>query len=418
MTTTNKVVLFILLFFFITGTIVTVFTPVFASSALIEDSWSVKTSMSQARADLGAVAVDGKIYVIGGYTTFSEAAVNAYYPSGYVGTNEQYDPITDTWVTLKPMPTPRGNFAIVAYQNKICCIGGGTNNNDGWISCDTVEIYDTITDNWSTKTAIPFDGVCIQANVIEGQIFVINRVYPDGGTSFYELYLYNPVADSWAQKASIPLPDDIVVYSDIFYTFSVVLDNKIMVYFQYMYGYWAFKGKVMIYDPKTDVWAEGGTPPGMAGSHYLYSATGSWATTGVFAPKNVYVLGLTTNDNWGQSNWVYTPNEDTWSPAKDMPTNRGGGFGVAVVDDILYVIGGSIASVSSGYFPAEISSLNEQYVPIGYNSTPLTSEQSINRSFSTELVAAVIVLMICVVVITLLFFFLRVRKGSRGIKHE
>jgi len=42
MTTTNKVVLFILLFFFITGTIVTVFTPVFASSALIEDSWSVK----------------------------------------------------------------------------------------------------------------------------------------------------------------------------------------------------------------------------------------------------------------------------------------------------------------------------------------------------------------------------------------
>lgn len=64
--------------------------------------------MTQARANLGVIAMDGKIYAIGGQTD-----------DDYVGTNERYDPKTDTWTTLEPMPTPRTNFATVEYQGKI-----------------------------------------------------------------------------------------------------------------------------------------------------------------------------------------------------------------------------------------------------------------------------------------------------------
>jgi len=424
----SKFLPFMLLFFFISGSFATIFNPVFASE-LVENSWNIKTPMNQARADLGVVAVDSKIYAIGGYTTFSEAAINAYYPIGYVGTNEQYDPITDKWVTLKSMPTPRGNFAIVAYQNKIYCIGGGTCNKDGWIKCDTVEVYDTITDSWSTKASISYDGMCVQANVIEGKIFVINRVYPESGNVIYELYLYDPVTDLWTQKASIPRPDDIAVYSDIFYSFSIAMDNKIMVYFKYMYGYWAFKGKVMTYDPKTNAWNEEGTPPVMSGPYQslgegLNSATGSWATTGVYAPKKVYVLGLTANDNEGQSNWVYDPESDTWSFAKAMPVDRAG-FGVAVVDDILYVIGGTI----NGSF----SNIVEQYVPIGYSSTCLVSKPSTtvtpapsdsfvfsepepsetSEPFLNNLTTTVVTIVISAgIVAVALFFYLKGQKGK------
>ena len=78
---------------------------------------------------------------------------------------------------------------------------------------------------------------------------------------------------------------------------------------------------------------------------------------------------------------------------------------------MFYVIGGSVASASSGYFPAEISSLNEQYIPIGYNSTSLTYEPSINRFFSTDLVVFAIVLTVSFAVTLYLFFY--IRKISR-----
>ncbi|MCL1976735.1 MAG: kelch motif-containing protein, partial [Candidatus Bathyarchaeota archaeon] len=92
------------LFFFTSGTFVVAFNPVSASE-LVEDSWNTKAPMSEPRGGLGVVAVDGKIYAIGGQTN-----------DGYVGTNERYDPKTDKWITLASMPTPRDHFAMVAYE--------------------------------------------------------------------------------------------------------------------------------------------------------------------------------------------------------------------------------------------------------------------------------------------------------------
>ena len=81
--------------------------------------WVSKASMNQPRAGLGVVAVDGKIYAIGGASTppYQNQADNL------LSINEQYDPTTNTW-TIKPsMHTPRAYFAIAAYQHKIYCIG-------------------------------------------------------------------------------------------------------------------------------------------------------------------------------------------------------------------------------------------------------------------------------------------------------
>ncbi|MDR2719984.1 MAG: hypothetical protein LBC03_04180, partial [Nitrososphaerota archaeon] len=84
-------------------------------SGLVTNSWSVKSSMSQARYGLGVVVLDDKIYAIGGYAD-----------DGVVGTNECYDPVSDTWAILASMPTPRACFAIAACQGKIYCMGGET----------------------------------------------------------------------------------------------------------------------------------------------------------------------------------------------------------------------------------------------------------------------------------------------------
>jgi len=145
-----------LLFFFIAGTFAISFNPV-SASGLVEDSWNTKTSMNQARYDLGVVAVDGKIYAIGGY---APVLYDGYTNFG-VGTNECYDPVTDTWVTLEPMLAPRASFAIAAYQGKIYCIGGAGPNG----LCGTNEVYDIATDSWSAKTAMPFNDSFLKAQL-------------------------------------------------------------------------------------------------------------------------------------------------------------------------------------------------------------------------------------------------------------
>jgi len=320
----------LLLFFFITGSFVAAFNSVSASS-LVEDSWNTKTSMSQNRHTLGVAVVDGKIYAIGGFAC-----------SGYLDTNEQYDPVTDTWTTLTSMPTPRNSFAIAAYQGKIYCIGGITSNEHGYFWCGVNEVYDVATDSWSTKASLPVNSSYSQTHVVDGKIFVIMGC---------DLYMYDPVIDVWTEKTrmsimpvslvSFVLPtmtDKIVVIAEFPITGS---PNK------------SSEQKVIIYDTKTDMWCEGTNPPPETVRGFV------GVTTGVYAPQRVYVLGV-------YDTFVYDPTTALWASTTSMLTPRYG-FGVAVVDDVLYVIGGSVPNTG-----VQFLSVNEQYVPIGYHETPTT----------------------------------------------
>lgn len=386
----NKVFLFMLLFFFICGSFVVVFSSVSASSELVEDSWNTKMSMSQARYGLGVIAVDDKIYAIGGSTLYG------YDNSGFVGTNECYDPKTDTWVTMTAMPTRRAHFAIAASQGKIYCIGGSAPDEKGdWIACNVNEVYDTTTDSWSTKASPSVNGAR-HASVVKGKIFVIQ-----GGA----MYMYDPITDTWIQKASMSKP----FMEDTFNSacVSVVVDDKIIVIgdvrVERLVEYIGTEDfiqitiisstpRVMIYDPKTDVWSEK-----EAWSVCEYDGAG--VTTGHYAPQKVYLI-----------NQVYDPVSDTWSVTEAIPTTRSD-FGVAVVDDILYVIGGSI-SLAEGYSTLVPSSLNEQYVPIGYSALPtVTFVFSLNNPI-------VIALILMASIFSITFLYLKFKKLSGATNRE
>jgi N-acetylneuraminic acid mutarotase len=312
--------------------------PVLSSADVAEDSWVSKAPLHEARAGLGVVAVNGKIYAIGGTTSSTSNAIDG----GFVGTNEEYDPATDTWTYRKPMPTPRAYFAIAAYQNKIYCIGGavGINVNEiGFFSYNVSgvnEVYDTVTNTWETKTPLPRETMQFQAHVVNGKIYVI---------AWSHMYAYDPTDDSWTTKTRMPPP----------YSFSspvsAVVDNKIIVTGEFQIGYTLrSEQRVLIYDTETDNWSEGTSGP------TVVVEGAAEATTGVKAPQRVYVLGLAF------TNQVYDPKTDAWATATPMPTNRMY-FGVAVVNDVLYAIAGYLSS-------GEITGVNEQYYPIGYGVPP------------------------------------------------
>jgi N-acetylneuraminic acid mutarotase len=388
----NKLLVFMLFFFFISGTFATTFTHVSASE-LVADSWNTKTSMSQARTCRNVVVVNDKIYAIGGQTVEN------------VRTNERYDPKTDTWTTLASIPTTiRYGFSTAVYQNKIYCI-----------NAITTEVYDTVTNSWDTKTAIPIDKYSTFAcdpqstSVVNGQIYVM-------GVSKLRLFMYDIVADEWTEKARVP--SNIAFGGGCFFLTSIN-DDKIVV----IGSFWRTadsetENKVLVYDLKTDTWQEVNSAPTLIASEAC-----AGVTTSRYAPQKLYFFRETTTD-------VYDPVTNKWSTTKTMPTPRSE-IRVAVVDDIFYVIGGYTIEPnpdSSPYYPTVLmvySSVNEQYVPIGYSSTPLTStpsttitptpSDSINPSetlepFLTDSIVVIIVLTISVAITTSVFFYLRGKK--------
>jgi len=377
----RKSVVAMLVLVFLTASCIIIAKPGFSSADVAEDTWAVKAPMHQARAGLGVAVVNGKIYAIGGSTASGPYRPDGF-AGGFVGTNEEYDPATDTWTTKASMPTPRDYFAIAAYQNKIYCIGGAVGYTvdertgfHGYITSKVNEVYNTLTDTWETRAPMPNDAMDIQAHVVNGKIYVMD---------WSLTYVYDPENDSWTSKTRMPPPWPNYDSSPG----SAVVDNKIIVTFEFSnftfpIGYVSTEQKIWIYDTEADSWSEGTSGP----MGVVQGAAG--ATTGVKAPQKVYVLGLIVDALYPTVvNQVYDPKTDTWATATTMPTTRSD-FGVAVVNAILYIIGGYLRG-SPNVTPTAV---NEQYIPIGYSTPPeIKIVSPINQTYNGSSVPLVFTL--------------------------
>ena len=319
------------------------------------NSWVEKAPMPTARAHLGVAVVNGNIYAIGGFSSDQSA---------FLAVNEEYNPTTNTWTEKAPMPTPRSGCAVTVCENKIYVIGGQTAIGTASGYTNATEVYDPATNTWVTKAPIPILEAGFSANVVDGKIYLIYGNLTE---------VYDPATDSWTTKA--PIPTAAYAYS------SAVVDNKIYVITGSDFADTG-PGLTQIYDPKTDRWSSGAPIPiGVQGA-----AAG--ATTGVAAPKAIYVIGGSTEffvpgENFTQ---VYFPENNSWSMGASMPTARAS-LGVAVVNDMLYAIGGTHSRTplwsnngQGGYLVYAGLTNNEQYTPFGYGT--ILSSPSSSPSFS------------------------------------
>ena len=322
-----------------------ILNPAFAATA--ENSWVSKAQMPTARGYLGVAVVNEKIYAIGG--------------SGPIGINEEYDPATDNWTKKAPMPNPEQSFAIAVYEGKIYCIGGISPDSTG-----VNKVYDPSTNSWETKASMPTGRYGLQANVVNGKIYCMGGVkllgYNQGVEQINVTEVYDPSSDTWTTKSSMPNPAGYV---------SAVVDNKI-----YIIG----PGLTKIYDSDTDKWSTASAPPAnitARGANGVAAAAA--ATTGTMAPKRIYVYD-------GSSLQVYCPQNDSWTFGSAPPTSRQY-LGIAVVNDMLYFIGGFT------YTPFPLNfykfyATNEQYTPIGYGTLPEPTPSQQVAPFPTIIIAA------------------------------
>ena len=154
----NKHIQVLIVMLIIATMFLSAFNFPFAKATTDQSSWNPLTSMPTARSGLGVTVVDGNIYAIGG--------LNGNLP---VKTNEQYDPILNTWTVEQPMPTARSNAAIAVYDDKIYVIGGAVG--EGFVGNN--EVYDPSTNTWQTKASMPTPRSDLSATVINDKIYLI-----------------------------------------------------------------------------------------------------------------------------------------------------------------------------------------------------------------------------------------------------
>jgi len=144
------------------------------------NSWATKTPMPTSRAYLGATVIDNKIYAVGG--------ISGPIPGWYnVSTNEEYDPATNTWTSKTSMSTSRHQVSVTAVNGKIYVIGGWTGSLGSVLNIN--EEYDPNDDSWTTVTPMPTARLATGA-VANGKIYLIGGFCPSAqyGTDVNEEY--------------------------------------------------------------------------------------------------------------------------------------------------------------------------------------------------------------------------------------
>ncbi|WP_240741689.1 kelch repeat-containing protein [Deinococcus sp. KSM4-11] len=137
----------------------------------VPTAWQSRAPLPNARNHIGAVVLDGLIYAVGGQHLGDEA-------HGDLRDVHRYDPATDSWTSIAPLPLPLGHItaSTVIWNGRIVVVGGVTlATNGGAIEgkeSNTVLTYDPSLNKWSALTSLPGPRQSPVAGVIGGKMIV------------------------------------------------------------------------------------------------------------------------------------------------------------------------------------------------------------------------------------------------------
>lgn len=160
------------------------------------NTWTTLASMPTPEAGAAAANVNGKLYVAGGVSKFvTNNPRNALL--------QVYDPVTNTWAVKASMPTARAFAAAVAINGRLYVVGGTTNNTSSGYT-GALEVYDPATGRWSSKAPMPTPRQIFAANVVDGQIFAIGGDPGGGAAQTSANEVYDPNTSAWATATPMP----------------------------------------------------------------------------------------------------------------------------------------------------------------------------------------------------------------------
>jgi N-acetylneuraminic acid mutarotase len=325
-------------------------------------SWSQLADLPNPRNHLGGIALNGKIYAIGGqHDTFES--------TGNQTQVDVYDPGSDTWSQAASLPLGNGHISASTFvaDGRIMVIGGTLNGGSNGLASDDVLLYDPPSNVWLKLRSLPDVRKTPVAGFINSQIVVATGGGMAGGptnttwvatlTNTWEtgpwmwnsigevsggiignwLYLvgesspatlaYNLSTDTQSPPETLaqrPFPGN--------HHTAEVINGKL-----YLFGgLGSGQGKVQIFDPAANQWSLGADMPFAAGSSSSALIGGQ-----VYVASGI--VGFSTTNRLAR----YTPATNSWTELATMPQGRN--HAAATTDGSkLYLFGGRGAGSGDG----------------------------------------------------------------------
>src|SRR5580765_1248083 len=185
------------------------------------DKWTKKQPMPRPAHHAALAAANGKIYVMGGFVVPKDTAIpvgGAWEP---IDNAWEYDPAADSWKSLPPLPGKRGAALAAEAGGKIYVIGGATTvdgSKEPFFTffgpskvLATNDVYDPATNKWQSRTPMSVARNHAFGAAVNGKIYVIGGRTGHGfilsATNTDVVEEYNPVSNSWsAPKERMPTP--------------------------------------------------------------------------------------------------------------------------------------------------------------------------------------------------------------------
>jgi kelch-like protein 17 (actinfilin)/kelch-like protein 20 len=161
------------------------------------NAWSPIAPMSTRRYDFAA-AVDtaGRIYAIAG------CAVDGCPTGSFEQSVERYDPATDAWQAVAPLPHQRWDFAAATGGDGRIYVIGGFNKRAQVVS--TVFAYNPASNTWARVAPLPHARRDLAAAVSPaGDIYAIGGALTPCCAGTSEVDVYSPATRSWQQRAPL-----------------------------------------------------------------------------------------------------------------------------------------------------------------------------------------------------------------------
>ncbi len=224
---------------FLSGLQITPVTEVYDPAT---NSWSTVAPMPTAVTHMGAVGVGDEIWILAGFV--------GNHPGVATDKVQIYNTLTDSWSVGPALPNPRGSGAGVYSQGKIHFFGGLLPDRRTDVGEHYILDVNNLSAGWQAAAPMPNPRNHLSGAAINGKIYAIGGQFGhDNGASDKDfLHEYDPVTDSWTRKAD--LPSD----RSHFEPGTMVHNNKIIIVGGRRGG--AFLNDVTEYDPVTDSWAE------------------------------------------------------------------------------------------------------------------------------------------------------------------
>jgi peroxiredoxin/N-acetylneuraminic acid mutarotase len=142
-----------------------------------KDKWETRQPMAVPRNHAFAAAVNGKFYVIGGRTGhgFIMAATNT-------DAVEEYDPANDVWSAPKDrMPTPRSGGGCGTDGRRIYVAGGEVTTKQLVGAFRGIEAYDPATNSWAALPPMPMPRHGVAGAVIGNRFHLVSGMITSAG---------------------------------------------------------------------------------------------------------------------------------------------------------------------------------------------------------------------------------------------